>query len=292
MAAVEGNDAAAVEEAGRAIELRIRIEAKRIASKYIEPPTTTDIAVMFLPTEGLYAEVIRRPGLVSELLAQHRVTVTGPTTLAAILTTIQWGGRAFTIQQRSADIARLLEKAKNEFGKFTAVIDKVQKQIDLAAKTLDTEVGVRSRAIERTLREVEAEALPAPAEAPPAEALPRAAEGGAIGATASAGRCTKGRAPALRDSPWDKSFGTSFAIPVNGLGHLSQANHRPPPRVPARRPAPVWRRPSPGGARSTGRRRAPRRCRGSCGRRAPAPRRARPRPPDARRRPSAWRRRS
>jgi DNA recombination protein RmuC len=161
LAAFEAGDSDAIEEAGRGIEARIRLEAKRIASKYIEPPATTDVAVMFLPTEGLYAEVARRPGLLSELMQQHRVTVTGPTTLGAILTTIQWGGRAFAIQQRSADVARLLEKAKTEFGKFTAVIDKVQKQIDLAAKTLDSEVGVRSRAIERTLRDVEVEALPA-----------------------------------------------------------------------------------------------------------------------------------
>jgi len=161
LAAFEAGDADAIDEAGRAIEARIRLEARRIASKYIDPPATTDVAVMFLPTEGLYAEVARRPGLLSELMQQHRVTVTGPTTLGAILTTIQWGSRAFAIQQRSADVARLLEKAKTEFGKFTQVIDKVQKQIDLAAKTLDSEVGVRSRAIERTLRDVEVEALPA-----------------------------------------------------------------------------------------------------------------------------------
>jgi DNA recombination protein RmuC len=162
IAAHEAGDVEAIDEAGRAIESRIRLEAKRIAAKYIDPPATTDVAVMFLPTEGLYAEVARRPGLLSDIMQQSRVTVTGPMTLGAILTTIQWGGRAFTIQQRSADIARLLEKAKTEFSKFTAVIDKVQKQIDQAAKTLDTEVGVRSRAIERTLREVEIEALPPP----------------------------------------------------------------------------------------------------------------------------------
>jgi DNA recombination protein RmuC len=161
LAALDAGDSEAIDEAGRAIEARIRLEARRIASKYIEPPATTDVAVMFLPTEGLYAEVARRPGLLSELMQQHRVTVTGPTTLGAILTTIQWGGRAFAIQQRSADVARLLEKAKNEFGKFSQVIDKVQKQIDQAAKLLDSEVGVRTRAIERTLRDVEVDALPA-----------------------------------------------------------------------------------------------------------------------------------
>jgi DNA recombination protein RmuC len=162
LAAIEAGDPPAIDEAGRAIESRIRLEARRIAAKYIDPPATTDVAVMFLPTEGLYAEVARRPGLLSDLMQQHRVTVTGPTTLGAILTTIQWGGRAFAIQQRSADVARLLEKAKTEFGKFSGVIEKVQKQIDLAAKTLDTEVGQRTRAIERSLREVEVEALPAP----------------------------------------------------------------------------------------------------------------------------------
>ncbi len=164
LAAHEAGDADAIDEAGRAIETRIRLEARRIASKYIEPPATTDVAVMFLPTEGLYAEVARRPGLLSDIMQQNRVTVTGPTTLGAILTTIQWGGRAFAIQQRSADVARLLEKTKTEFSKFGAVIEKVQKQIDQAAKTLDSEVGVRSRAIERTLREVEVEALPPPSD--------------------------------------------------------------------------------------------------------------------------------
>ncbi|MBL8835773.1 MAG: DNA recombination protein RmuC [Alphaproteobacteria bacterium] len=167
-AAFEASDVVAIESAGRALEARIRQEARRIADKYIEPPGTTDFAIMFLPTEGLYAEVIRRPGLVSELQAQGRVVVTGPTTLGALLNSLQIGFRTLAIQQRSGDIARVLEKTKAEFGKFTLVIEKVQKQIDLASRTLDDEVSRRSRAIERTLREIQVEALPAPDEpAPP-----------------------------------------------------------------------------------------------------------------------------
>ena len=162
-AAFEAGDVVAIDSAGRALEARIRTEARRIADKYIEPPTTTDFAIMFLPTEGLYAEVIRRPGLVSELQAQGRVVVTGPTTLGALLNSLQIGFRTLAIQQRSGDIARVLEKTKTEFGKFTLVIEKVQKQIDLASRTLDDEVGRRSRAIERTLRDVQAEAVAGPA---------------------------------------------------------------------------------------------------------------------------------
>jgi len=145
-------DAAAV--AGRALELRVREEAKRIASKYVAPPHTTDFAVLFLPTEGLYAEVIRRPGLFELLLREHRVTVVGPTTLSALLNSLQMGFRTLAIAQRSSEVWALLGAVKNEFGKFGAVLDKTRKQLDTVRNSIDN-AGQRTRAIERKLRGVE-----------------------------------------------------------------------------------------------------------------------------------------
>jgi DNA recombination protein RmuC len=147
-------DAEAAAIAGRALELRVREEAKRIASKYVAVPHTTDFAVLFLPTEGLYAEVIRRPGLFELLQREHRVTVAGPTTLSALLNSLQMGFRTLAIAQRSSEVWTLLGAVKNEFGKFGAVLDKTRKQLDAARNSIDS-AGVRTRAIERKLRGVE-----------------------------------------------------------------------------------------------------------------------------------------
>ncbi|MBV2208404.1 MAG: DNA recombination protein RmuC [Thermomonas sp.] len=152
--AQERADADEARAAGDALERRVRDEAKRIRSKYVAPPHTTEFAVLFLPTEGLYAEVLRRPGLFEALQREQRITVAGPTTLLALLTSLQVGFRTVAIEKRSAEVWRILEKAKTEFGKFGDVLDKVKDKLDQASKQIE-QTGVRTRAIERSLRDVE-----------------------------------------------------------------------------------------------------------------------------------------
>ncbi|WP_430392336.1 DNA recombination protein RmuC [Dyella sp. 20L07] len=152
--AQEAADADAAALAGRALEMRVREEAKRIRSKYVAPPHTTDFAVLFLPTEGLYAEVIRRPGLFESLQRDHHVTIAGPTTLTALLNSLQMGFRTLAIAKRSSEVWTLLGAVKNEFGKFGAVLDKTRKQLDTVRNSIDS-AGQRTRAIERKLRSVE-----------------------------------------------------------------------------------------------------------------------------------------
>jgi DNA recombination protein RmuC len=152
--AQEASDAEGAQTAGRALETRVREEAKRIHAKYVAPPHTTDFAVLYLPTEGLYAEVIRRPGLFENLQRDHRVTVAGPTTLSALLNSLQMGFRTLAIAKRSSEVWKILGAVKNEFGKFGVVLEKTRKQLDAARNSIDN-AGVRTRAIERTLRDVE-----------------------------------------------------------------------------------------------------------------------------------------
>jgi DNA recombination protein RmuC len=152
--ASERGDAAGVEAAGKALELRVRGCAEDIQEKYVSPPHTTDFGVLFLPTEGLYAEVVRRPGFAETLQRTCRVTVAGPSTLAALLTSLQMGFRTLAIQQRSSEVWKVLGAVKTEFGKFGEVIKKVEEKLDQATRTLST-VGTRSRAIERQLRTVQ-----------------------------------------------------------------------------------------------------------------------------------------
>jgi DNA recombination protein RmuC len=152
--AQENADLDAALRAGNALEARVREEAKRIASKYVAPPHTTDFAVLFLPTEGLYAEVIRRPGLFEKLQREHRVTVAGPTTLSALLNSLQMGFRTLAIAKRSSEVWSILGAVKTEFSKFGDVLDKVKKKLDEAGKHIDA-TGIRTRAIERKLRGVE-----------------------------------------------------------------------------------------------------------------------------------------
>ncbi|NID17510.1 DNA recombination protein RmuC [Luteibacter yeojuensis] len=147
-------DAEGAQAAGKALELRVREEAKRIRAKYIAPPHTTDFAILFLPTEGLYAEVIRRPGLSDQLQRECRVTVAGPTTLTALLNSLQMGFRTLAIEKRSSEVWHVLAAVKNEFGKFATVLEKTRKQLDTVRNSIDT-AGVRTRAIERKLRGVE-----------------------------------------------------------------------------------------------------------------------------------------
>ncbi|QAU24981.1 DNA recombination protein RmuC [Dyella sp. M7H15-1] len=147
-------DIDAVERAAVALERHIREEAKTIRAKYIAPPATTDFAILFLPTEGLYAEIIRRPGLFESLQREQRVIVAGPTTLSAILNSLQMGFRTLAIQQRSSEVWQLLGAVKNEFGKFGDVLKMVRKKLDEAGRHIDA-TSVRTRAIERKLRDVE-----------------------------------------------------------------------------------------------------------------------------------------
>ncbi|MBS0199588.1 MAG: DNA recombination protein RmuC [Proteobacteria bacterium] len=153
--AQERGDAGAANDAGVALERRIRDEAKKIRDKYIEPPHTTDFALLFLPTEGLYAEVLRRPGLFDLLQRELRITPVGPTTLLALLNSLQMGFRTLAIEKRSSEVWQTLGAVKSEFGKFGASLDAVKKKLAEASNKID-ETGVRSRAIERKLRGVEA----------------------------------------------------------------------------------------------------------------------------------------
>lgn len=148
-------DVLATEVAGKALEMRIRLEAKSIAEKYVEPPYTTDFAILFLPTEGLYAEVLRRPGLMEALQREHRITLAGPTTLLAMLSSLQMGFRTLALEKRSSEVWQVLGAVKTEFGKFGDVLAKVKSQTETVLKTLDS-AEVRSRAMGRALKQVDA----------------------------------------------------------------------------------------------------------------------------------------
>lgn len=147
-------DKPAIVAAGNALEAAVRLEARKIASKYVSPPHTTDFAVLYLPTEGLFAEVIRRPGLVEALQGECRVMVTGPANLAAMLSSLQMGFKTLAIEKRSSEVWGLLGAVKTEFAKFGDVVEATRKSIDAAAKRFD-EVGVRTRAIQKRLRDVQ-----------------------------------------------------------------------------------------------------------------------------------------
>ena len=143
------------EAAGKALEMRIRLEAKSISEKYVEPPYTTDFAILFLPTEGLYAEVLRRPGLMVGLQREHRITLAGPTTLLAMLSSLQMGFRTLALEKRSSEVWQVLGAVKTEFGKFGDVLAKVKAQTETVLKTIDG-AETRSRAMGRALKKVEA----------------------------------------------------------------------------------------------------------------------------------------
>ena len=148
-------DVLAAEAAGKALEMRIRLEAKSISEKYIEPPYTTDFAILFLPTEGLYAEVLRRPGLMESLQREQRITLAGPTTLLAMLSSLQMGFRTLALEKRSSEVWQVLGAVKTEFGKFGGMLDKARSQTETVLKTL-TDADVRTRAMGRVLKQVEA----------------------------------------------------------------------------------------------------------------------------------------
>ena len=160
--ALDAADKQAVASAGNALESSIRNEAKKIASKYVAPPFTTDFAVMYLPSEGLFAEVMRRPGLVEAVQNDCRVVITGPANLAAMLNSLQMGFKTLAIEKRSSEVWGVLGQVKTEFAKFGEVVEATRKSIDAAAKKFE-QVDVRTRAIQRRLRTVQELPSAAPA---------------------------------------------------------------------------------------------------------------------------------
>ena len=153
--AQEAGNADLVAEASKQLDRVVRDSAKAIRDKYLSPPETTDFGIMFLPTEGLYAEVLRRPGLFEALQRDCKVIVTGPTTLAALLNSLQMGFRTLAIEKRSSEVWTLLGAVKTEFATFGAILDKTSKKLQEASNTIDA-AATRTRAIERKLRDVQA----------------------------------------------------------------------------------------------------------------------------------------
>ncbi|HEY4077082.1 MAG TPA: DNA recombination protein RmuC [Rhizomicrobium sp.] len=152
--AAERADAIAVEVAAAALEARVKSFAKTVSDKYINPPMTTDFAILFLPTESLFAEVLRRPGLFEQLQRDCRVTLAGPTTLSAMLSAFQLGFRSLAIQKRSSEVWQILGAVKTEFAQHGRVVDTLKKQLNAATNTIDR-LGTRTRAMSRSLRNVE-----------------------------------------------------------------------------------------------------------------------------------------
>ncbi len=153
--AQERADPLAVEIAAKGLEVQIRKEAKSIAEKYVSPPHTTDFAILFLPSEGLYAEVLRRPGLMDTLQRDHRVTLTGPTTLLAMLNALQMGFRTLALEKRSSEVWQVLGAVKTEFGKFGEFVAKVKSQAETVVNTLN-QAQTRTNTVNRALKKVEA----------------------------------------------------------------------------------------------------------------------------------------
>jgi DNA recombination protein RmuC len=152
--AFEKGDAAGVEEASKSLVQRVKAEAKTIKEKYLDPPYTTDFAILFLPTEGLYAEVLRQPGLLDQMQRENRIVLTGPTTLAAILNSLQIGFRTLTIEKRSSEVWNLLGVVKKEFGQFTDILEKTRKKLQEATNTME-DASKKTRTIEQKLKKVE-----------------------------------------------------------------------------------------------------------------------------------------
>ena len=156
MDAYEEGDTTRIESTSKQLEITIKRMAKDIHEKYVEPPFTTDFAILFLPFESIYAEVIRRTALVETLQKDYKIVVTGPTTLGAILNSLQMGFRTLAIQKRTSEVWGVLGAVKTEFGKFGGMLEKVQKNLQNAGDQLEEVMGKRTRAIERKLRQVEA----------------------------------------------------------------------------------------------------------------------------------------
>ncbi len=152
--ALEKGNAPAAEEATKGLMTRIKLEGKNIRDKYLDPPFTTDFGILFLATEGLYAEVLRQPGLLDILQREYRIVVTGPTTLAALLNTLQIGFRTLAIEKRTSEVWSLLGLVKKEFGLFAGILEKTQKKLQEASNTIE-DAAKKTRSIERKLKNVE-----------------------------------------------------------------------------------------------------------------------------------------
>jgi len=157
--AQESGSAEDVAAASKAVEKAIKTQAKLISDKYLHVPVSTDFAIMYLPTEGLFAEVVRRPGLTSELQNSYRVLVTGPTTLMSLLNSLQMGFKTLAIEKSASDVWKVLSAAKTEFGKYSAVMDTLARQLETAQKTV-SQAGTRTRAVNKALSKVEDLELP------------------------------------------------------------------------------------------------------------------------------------
>lgn len=154
MTAYDIADISEIEAGTKALKNKIELFAKEINKKYIDPPNTTDFGIMFLPFEGLFAEVLRIPGLFESIQRTYKITITGPTTISAFLSSLQMGFRSLAVEKRTSEIWELLGTVKSEFGKFGDVLEKTKQKLDAASKEIDS-AGVRSRAIERQLRDVQ-----------------------------------------------------------------------------------------------------------------------------------------
>ena len=152
--AYEAGDTTCVEDSLHALEITLRTQAKRIHEKYVDPPKTTDFAILYLPTEGLYAEALRRPETVERIQREHRVLLTGPTTLMALLNCLQMGFRTVAIEKRSAEVWTVLSKVKTEFGHFADLLDQTQKRLQTASKSID-DASRKTRTIQRQLAHVQ-----------------------------------------------------------------------------------------------------------------------------------------
>jgi DNA anti-recombination protein RmuC len=155
MDAYDKGDATAIESSGKQLEATIKKMAKDISDKYLAPPATTDFGIMFLPFEGIYAEVVRRASLLEELQRDYKVIVTGPTTLAAILNSLQMGFRTLAIQKHSSEVWTILGAVKKEFEKIGGMLQKAQKNLQSASGQIDEVLGTRTRAIQRKLKDVD-----------------------------------------------------------------------------------------------------------------------------------------
>jgi DNA recombination protein RmuC len=152
--AEDANDKLAIESANKAIEKRLKDEGKKIQTKYIDPPATTDFAILFIPIEGLYAQVLKLPGLVDFIQREYRVMITGPTTITAILNSLQMGFRTLAIEKQSSEIWKTLSEVKTEFGRFGEILERTQKKLQEASNQIDAG-ATRARAIERKLKNVD-----------------------------------------------------------------------------------------------------------------------------------------
>lgn len=157
--AEEKGDLILMEKLGKALELRIKTEARNIKDKYLNPPHTTDFGILFLPIEGLYAEIVRRPGLMDYLQRNYKVVITGPTTIWAFLNSLQMGFRTLAIEKRSSEVWAVLGSVRNEFSKFGSILDKTHKKLREASNTIE-KASLKSRTIERKLNKVQELPMP------------------------------------------------------------------------------------------------------------------------------------